>query len=111
MMSKRIPLIMLMSIFLWNCEDPLEYSNKWFKEKQRDITELVKKQLKQLNIPILRKEVDDLKQQIQELQNTINTLQQTISQLEKDAESSESDLELLRQQIDGDIPLLHKHIK
>ena len=108
-MSKRIPLIMLMSIFLWNCE-PYEDSNKWFKEKQRDITELVKKQLKQLNIPILRKEVDDLKQQIQELQNTINTLQQTISQLEKDVESSESDIELLRQQIDGTIPLLHKHI-
>ena len=99
-----------MSIFLWNCE-PYEDSNKWFKEKQRDITELVKKQLKQLNIPILRKEVDDLNQQIQELQTTINTLQQTISQLEKDAESSESDLELLRQQIDGAIPLLHKHIK
>ena len=73
MMSKRIPLIMLMSIFLWNCEDPLEYSNKWFKEKQRDIVELVKKQLKQFTKDV-QSEVDDLKQQIQELQNTINTL-------------------------------------
>ena len=108
MMSKRIPLIMLMSIFLWNCE-PYEDSNKWFKEKQRDIGELVKKQLKQFTKDV-QSEVVDLKQQIQELQNTINTLQQTISQLEKDAESSESDLELLRQQIDGAIPLLHKHI-
>ena len=72
-MSKRIPLIMLMSIFLWNCEDPLEYSNKWFKEKQRDIVELVKKQLKQFTKDV-QSEVDDLKQQIQELQNTINTL-------------------------------------
>jgi len=108
-MSKRIPLIMLMSIFLWNCE-PYEDSNKWFKEKQRDIGELVKKQLKQFTKDV-QSEVDDLKQQIQELQNTINTLQQTISQLEKDVESSESDIELLRQQIDGAIPLLHKHIK
>ena len=71
-MSKRIPLIMLMSIFLWNCE-PYEDSNKWFKEKQRDIVELVKKQLKQFTKDV-QSEVDDLKQQIQELQNTINTL-------------------------------------